>query len=66
MLRRVLRWFVHRALLEPAHAEAMQGRTHGGGFSVHVSVRVEVWDRAGLERRLRYGARAPFALERLA
>ncbi len=27
---------------------------------------LEAWDRAGLERRLRYWARPPFALERLA
>jgi hypothetical protein len=38
----------------------------GGGFSVDASVRVEAADRAGLERRLRYCARPPFALERLA
>ena len=38
---------------------------HGGGFSVDGSVRIEVEDRAGRERLLRYCARPPFALERL-
>ena len=35
------------------------------GFSLDASVRVDGHDRAGLERLLRYGARPPFALERL-
>jgi hypothetical protein len=38
---------------------------HRGGFSVDASVRVEAWDRAGLERLVRYAARPPFALNRL-
>jgi hypothetical protein len=38
---------------------------HGGGFSLDAAVRIEGHDRAGLERLLRYRARAPFALERL-
>ena len=36
-----------------------------GGFSIDASVRIPPWDRAGLERLLRYCARPPFALERL-
>jgi hypothetical protein len=44
----------------------MRGWDHGGGFSVDASVRVEASDRAGLERLLRYCARGPLALERLA
>ncbi len=64
--RRVLKLFVRRALLEPEQAQAMRQWDNGGGFSVDASVRVEAWDRAGLERLLRYCARAPFALERLA
>ena len=35
------------------------------GFSLDASVRIAAWDRAGLERLLRYCARPPFALERL-
>ena len=38
---------------------------HGGGFYVDASVRIEVADRAGRERLLRYCARAPFAMDRL-
>ena len=38
---------------------------HGGGFSVHAEVRIEAQQRDGLERLLRYCARAAFALERL-
>ena len=36
-----------------------------GGFSLDAAVRIGQNDRAGLERLLRYGARPPFALERL-
>ncbi len=64
--RRVLKLFLRRALLEPEQAQTMGQWDNGGGFSVDASVRVEAWDRAGLERLLRYCARAPFALERLA
>jgi hypothetical protein len=39
---------------------------HGGGFSLDASVRVEAAERAALERRPRYCARPPFALEQLA
>jgi len=38
---------------------------HGGGFPVAGSVRIEAANRAGRERLLRYGARPPFALDRL-
>jgi hypothetical protein len=64
--RRVLRAFVHRGLLEPEAARNMRGWEGGGGFSVDASIRVEAYDRSGLERLLRYCARPPFALERLA
>ena len=36
-----------------------------GGFSLDAAVRIPGWDRAGLERLLRYCARPPFALDRL-
>ena len=43
----------------------MQRWAHNGGFSVDAVVRIEGWDRDGLERLIRYCARPPFALERL-
>jgi len=38
---------------------------HDGSFSLDTSVRIEVHDRQGLERLLRYCARPAFAQERL-
>jgi hypothetical protein len=61
--RRVRRAFVRRGLLEPEAARNMRAWEGGGGFSVDGSLRVEVHDRAGLERLLRYCARPPFALD---
>jgi len=63
--RRVLRAFVRRGWLEPDEAEEMLQWHHGGGFSLDASVRIEAWDRAALERLLRYCARPPFANDRL-
>jgi hypothetical protein len=63
--RRVLRWFVRRGSLEAADRRQMQRWDHSGGFSVDAAVRIEGWDRDGLERLVRYCARPPFALERL-
>ncbi len=63
--RRVLRWFVRRGWLTDEDRREMQRWAHGGGFSIDAAVRIEGWDRAGLERLLRYCARPPFALERL-
>jgi len=63
--RRLLRVFVRRGLLPGDDARAMGQWQHGGGFSVDGSVRVEATDRTGRERRLRYCARPPFALDRL-
>ena len=63
--RRLLRTFVRRGLLPGADAQAMAQWQHGGGFSVDASVRIAAADRAGRERRLRYCARPPFALDRL-
>ena len=37
---------------------------HGGGLSVDASVRIDAADRARRERRLRYRARPPLALDR--
>ena len=63
--RRVLRWFVRRGWLDADDARAMREWHNDGGFSLDVAVRIPGWDRAGLERLLRYCARPPFALERL-
>ncbi|MGH7186023.1 MAG: transposase, partial [Pseudomonadota bacterium] len=63
--RRLLQSFVRRGLLAGDDARAMQAWAHGGGFSVDAAVRIEASDRPGLTRLLRYGARPPFALERL-
>jgi hypothetical protein len=62
--KRILRAFVGRGLLEGVEAQEMLAYRHSG-FSVDTSVCIAAQDRAGLERLLRYCARAPFALERL-
>jgi hypothetical protein len=43
----------------------LQSYTHGDGFSVDASVRIDQHDRHGLERLLRYCARPPFAGQRI-
>ena len=63
--QRVLRWFVRRGWLDPDEARAMRDWHNDGGFSLDAGVRIPEWDRAGLERLLRYCARPPFALDRL-
>ena len=62
--RRILRAFVGRGLLESCDAKEMLGYQHSG-FSVDAGVCIEAYDRAGLERLMRYCARPPFACERL-
>lgn len=62
--RRVLRWLTKRGVLESPEAEDMLEWGHGGGFSVDGSVRLEGWDRQGLERVARYCTRPAFAGER--
>jgi len=64
--RRVLSLFRRRELLSPEAVETMQAWEHNGGFSLNAEVWVPSWDRAGLERLLRYCARPVFAGERLA
>jgi hypothetical protein len=61
--RRLLHVFVRRGLLPGDDARAMGQWTHGGGFSVDASVRIEATDRAGRERLLRYDRRkSPFGI----
>jgi hypothetical protein len=62
---RVLDLFEKDGVLDPDATANMRGWEHGGGFSLDASIRIEAWDRAGLERLLRYCARPPFASERL-
>ena len=64
--RRVLKLFERRAVLPEDATELMLGWEHSGGFSLNAEVWVPCWDRAGLERLLRYCARPIFAGERLA
>jgi hypothetical protein len=64
--QRVLKLFQHRAVLSEDVTKLMLGWGHSGGFSLNAEVWVPSWDRAGLERLLRYCARPVFASERLA
>lgn len=61
---RLLRLFVRRTLREADDAQDMGPWPLDGGFSREAAVRSEGHDRPDLERR-RYGARPPFARERL-
>ena len=62
--QRILRAFVGRGLIEQADAKEMLGYQHSG-FWVDAGVCIEAYDRAALERLLRYCARPPFAMDRL-
>jgi hypothetical protein len=64
--RRVLRLFQRRGLLDEHTIEDMLAWQASGGFSLDASVRIHGSDSAGRERLLRYCARPPFALERIA
>ena len=55
---------VRRRLLPDDAAQAMAHSEHGGGFSVHASVRIEAANRSGRERLLRYCGQFLFALDR--
>jgi hypothetical protein len=48
--QRILAYFVRHNLLTPSDAEEMRSWEHNGGFSVDASVRIESWDRSGLEQ----------------
>jgi len=63
--RRLLRSVPRRGLLSADDSQVMAEWEHGGGFPVDAKVRIEAHQRDGLERLLRYCARAAFALERL-
>jgi hypothetical protein len=63
--RRVFRLLRRRGLLDEHTVEDMLTWQASRGFSLDASVRIHGSDAAGRERLLRYGARPPFALERL-
>ena len=63
--RRILKYFERHDILDSDDVENMLQWEHNGGFSIDASVRIESWDRNGLEQLLRYCARPPFAMERL-
>jgi hypothetical protein len=68
--RRVIQWFRMQRLLDAVAAADMLA-WENSGFSVDASVRIALIDRdvpsyfQSLEHLLRYGARPPFALERI-
>ena len=57
--RRILRAMLRLNLIDEQAALDMAGWDYHGGFSMDASVRVESWDRVGLERLLRYRGRPP-------
>ncbi len=63
--KRILAYLVRHDYLSEYDADEMLTWEYNGGFSVDASVRIENYDRVGLEQLLRYCARPPFALERL-
>ena len=65
MQRGILNYMVRHNYIGSGDAEDMISWQHFGGFSVDASVRIEAWDRNGLEQLIRYCARPPFALDRL-
>jgi len=62
--RRVLKFFKKRGWFDQDTIEKMLSYENSG-FSLDASVRIEAFDRPGLERLIRYCARPPFASENL-
>ena len=63
--KRIISYLVRHDYLSEYDAENMLEWEYNGGFSVDASVRIESYDRAGLEKLFRYCSRPPFALDRL-
>ena len=61
---RVLRFFKRKGFFAKEDLEKML-KYENSGFSLDATVRIESWDREGLERIIRYCARPPFASENL-
>jgi len=66
MRARGLRWMHRHEHLDSAAVASLDSMDHAGGWSVDASVRIEEWNRQGLERLVRYCARPPISGERLA
>lgn len=62
--KRVLQFFYKRGLFDKETIEKMQSYENSG-FSLDGKVRIESWDRDGLERLIRYCTRPPFKSENL-
>jgi hypothetical protein len=62
---RVLRHLQRQGCLDADDVDTLLGWDHHSGFSVDNTVSIPHWDRAGLERLVRYCARHPFAKGRL-
>ena len=62
--RRVLKMFCRRGWFDKESIDKMLAYENSG-FSLDAKVKVESWDREGLERLIRYCARPPFASENL-
>lgn len=62
--KRVLNFFYKHDLFDKESAEKMLSYENNG-FSLDAKVRIESWDRDGLERIIRYCARPPFKSENL-
>jgi hypothetical protein len=61
---RVLKFFVRRGWFDKETKEKML-QYENSGFSLDAKVKIEAWDRDGLERLIRYCARPSFASENL-
>lgn len=59
----VLDLFEKEGLLDDEASANMRGWSHAGGFPLDASIRIEAWDRGGLDRLPPYCARPPFASE---
>ncbi len=66
MRSRGLRWMQRHGHLDSTAVHSLSAADHAGGWSVDASVLIPQWDRAGLERLVRYCARSPMSGERLA
>jgi hypothetical protein len=62
--KRVLKFFAKHDWIEKGEVEKML-ESENSGFSLDAKVRIESWDREGLERLIRYCARPCFASENL-
>jgi hypothetical protein len=62
--KRVLSYFCRRKFFDKDEMKKMLSY-ETSGFSLNASVKVEAWDKDGLERLIRYCARPPFKSENI-